>query len=172
MSAEQTNMWDGLVQMGKELNRTHSAGLLAAALTFAYVCIDTMSYLSLPSEKSQQDRSDFMAWVDTYLKGDPSQPYQYRGLDVYAARCAVLHAFSAEAELHRKDPGVRRFGYHDGGHHESHPHLVLIGIASFVNDIEGAIEAFLAACQNDTDLRARVELRLVKVLQTFPIQAP
>ena len=113
-----------------------------------------------------------MAWVDTYLKGDPSQPYQYRGLDVYAARCAVLHAFSAEAELHRKDPGVRRFGYHDGGHHESHPHLVLIGIASFVNDIEGAIEAFLVACQNDTDLRARVELRLVKVLQTFPIQAP
>ena len=120
MSAEQANLWDGLVQMGKELRRTHSAGLLSAALTFAYVCIDTMSYLSLPSEKSQQERLDFMAWVDTYLKADPSQPYQYRGLDVYAARCAVLHAFSSEAELHRKDPGVRLFGYHDGGRsHES-----------------------------------------------------
>ena len=59
MSAEQTNMWDGLVQMGKELKRTHSAGLLAAALTFAYVCIDTMSYLSLPSEKPEKsDKSD------------------------------------------------------------------------------------------------------------------
>ena len=172
MSAEQTNMWDGLVQMGKELKRTHSAGLLSATLAFAYVCIDTMSYLSLPSEKSQQERSDFIAWVDTYLKGEPSQPYQYRGLDVYAARCAVLHAFSAEAELQRRDPGVRLFGYHDGGHHESHPHLVLIGIASFVNDIVGATEAFLVACQNDADLRARVEPRLVKVLQTFPIQAP
>jgi hypothetical protein len=172
MSAEQANLWDGPVQMGKELKRTHSAGLLSAALTFAYVCIDTMSYLSLPSEKSQQDRSDFMAWVDTYVKGEPSQPYQYRGLDVYAARCAVLHAFSSEAELHRKDPGVRRFGYHDGGGHVSHPHLVLIGIASFVNDIVAAIEAFLAACQDDAALRARVEPRLVKVLQTFPIQAP
>ena len=172
MSAEQANLWDGLVQMGKELKRTHSAGLLSATLAFAYVCIDTMSYLSLPSEKSHQERSDFIAWVDTYLKGEPSQPYQYRGLDVYAARCAVLHAFSAEAELQRRDPGVRLFGYHDGGHHESHPHLVLIGIASFVNDIVGAIEAFLVACQNDADLRARVELRLVKVLQTFFIQAP
>ena len=172
MSAEQANMWDGLVQMGKELKRTHSAGLLSAALTFAYVCIDTMSYLSLPSEQSQQDRSDFMAWVDTYLKGDPSQSYEYRGLDVYAARCAVLHAFSAEAELHRKDPGVRVFGYHDGHHHVSHPHLVVIGIASFVNDIVGAIEAFLAACQDDADLRARAEPRLGKVLHTFPIQAP
>jgi hypothetical protein len=172
MSAEQANMWDGLVQMGKELKRTHSAGCISAALTFAYVCIDTMSYLSLPSEKSHQDRSDFMSWVDTYLKGEPSQPYQYRGLDVYAARCAVLHAFSSEAELHRKDPGVRLFGYHDGDRHESHPHLVLIGIVSFVNDIVGAIEAFLVACQNDADLRARVEPRLVKVLQTFPIQAP
>jgi hypothetical protein len=48
MSAEQANLWDGLVQMGRELKRTHSAGLLSAALTFAYVCIDTMSYLSLP----------------------------------------------------------------------------------------------------------------------------
>jgi len=172
MSAEQANLWDGLVQMGKELKRTQAAGLLSAALTFAYVCIDTMSYLSLPSEKSQQDRSDFMAWVDTYLKGDPSQSYEYRGLDVYAARCAVLHAFSAEAELHRKDPGVRVFGYHDGHHHVSHPHLVVIGIASFVNDIVGAIEAFLAACQDDADLRARAEPRLGKVLHTFPIQAP
>jgi hypothetical protein len=172
MSAEQANLWDGLVQMGKELKSTHAAGFLSAALTFAYVCIDTMSYLSLPSEKSQQDRSDFMAWVDTYLKGDPSQSYEYRGLDVYAARCAVLHAFSAEAELHRKDPGVRVFGYHDGGHHVSHPHLVVIGIASFVNDIVRAIEAFLAACQDDADLRARVEPRLGKVLHTFPIQAP
>jgi len=172
MSVEQANLWDGPVQMGKELKRTHSAGLLSAALTFAYVCIDTMSYLSLPSEKSQQDRSDFMAWVDTYLKGEPSQPYQYRGLDVYAARCAILHAFSSDAELHRKDPGVRRFGYHDGGGHVSHPHLVLIGIASFVNDIVAAIEAFLAACLDDAALRARVEPRLVKVLQTFPIQAP
>ena len=172
MSAEQTNLWDGLVQMGKELKRTHSAGCLSAALTFAYVCIDTMSYLSFPSEKSQQDRSDFMAWVDTYLKADPAQPYQYRGLDVYAARCAVLHAFSAEAELHRKDPGVRVFGYQDGVDHMSHPHLVLIGIASFVNDIVGAIEAFLAACQDDADLRARAEPRLVKVLHTFPILAP
>ena len=172
MSAEQANLWDGLVQMGKELKRTQAAGLLSAALTFAYVCIDTMSYLSLPSEKSQQDRSDFMAWVDTYLKGDPSQSYEYRGLDVYAARCAVLHAFSAEAELHRKDPGVRVFGYHDGDHHVSHPHLVVIGIASFVNDIVGAIEAFLAACQDDADLRARAEPRLGKVLHTFPIQAP
>ena len=35
MSAEQTTLWDGLVQMGKELKRTHSAGFLSAALTFA-----------------------------------------------------------------------------------------------------------------------------------------
>src|SRR6185295_1615979 len=154
--------------MSKELKRTHSEGLLSAALTFAYVCIDTMSYLSLPSEKTQQYRSDFMASVDAYLRAHPSQSYEYRGLDVYAARCAVLHAFSAEAELHRKDPGVRVFGYHDGHHHVSHPHLVVIGIASFVNDIVGAIEAFLAACQDDADLRARAEPRLGKVLHTFP----
>jgi hypothetical protein len=158
----------------KQLKQCHDAGFTVAALALAYVCIDTMAYLAMPEGRSEQTRHDFIAWVDTYLKAHASQTYQYRGLDVYAARCAVLHAFSTEAELHRRDPAIRVFGYHNGGKHlvdpAKDPKLVLIGTPSLLNDIVTAIEDCLKACEEDATLRARVGARLPSLLQTFPIR--
>ena len=88
-----------------------------------------------------------------------------------------LHAFSSEAERHRNDPHVRVFGYHNGGKHVvdpvKAPRLVLIGTASFLNDVVAAVDSFLKACEKDAALRARVETRLPKVLQTltFPVKS-
>ncbi len=139
----------------------------------SYVCIDTMAFLSLPVEKESQGRTDFISWVDTYLKGHETQPYQYRGLDVYGARCAVLHAFGAEADFHQKYPDAKKFGYHDGGKHAYDPNidkkLVIIGTASFLNDVVRAVGAFMEECENNAALRQRVEARLPKVLANFPI---
>ena len=94
-------------------------------------------------------------------------------LEVTAFESAVLHAFGSEAALHRRNPEVHVFGYHDGGKHmldpAKAPNLVLIGTTSFLNDIVVAIEAFLKACQEDNVLRARVEARLPKILQSFPM---
>ena len=166
--------WSGITGLVKELKHCEAAGATVAALVMAYVCIDVMAYLSMPADKSEQTRQHFIAWVDRYLKAHPDQPYQYRGLDVYAARCAVLHAFSSEADLHRKDAEIRLFGYHDGGKHAldpaKAPNLVLIGTTSFLNDVVIAVEDFLKACKEDAALRARVEVRLPKVLQSFPIK--
>src|SRR5262249_57578437 len=105
--------WEGIGGRGRELKGCEAAGATAAAVVMAYVCIDAMAYLSMPADKSEQTRQDFIAWVDGYLKAHPDQPYQYQGLDVYAARCAVLHAFGSEAALHRSDPHIRLFRYHD-----------------------------------------------------------
>ena len=69
-----------------------------------YVFIDTMAFLAMPAGQMAQTRKDFIGWVDTYLKADPTERYQYRGLE-----------FSAEADAHRKDPSVCLFGYIDNG---------------------------------------------------------
>jgi len=168
--------WAGITGLVRELKRCEDAGHLTGALILAYVCIDTMAFLSLPEGESEQTRTDFIRWVDTYLKAHDDQPYQYRGIDVYAARCAVLHAFSSETERHRKDPTVRVFGYHSGGKHAVNPakapRVVMIGAKSFLNDVVLAVEAFLRDCEANDALRARVDARLDKVLQTFPITAP
>jgi hypothetical protein len=168
--------WAGISGLVRELKRCEEVGHLTTSLVLAYVCIDTMAFLSLPEDRSQQTREDFIRWVDTYLKGHADQPYQYRGIDVYAARCAVLHAFSAEAVLHRSDPNVLFFGYHSGGKHALNPvkmpRVVMIGTPSFLNDIVLGVEAFLKDCETDAGLRARVAARLPKVMQTFSITKP
>jgi hypothetical protein len=165
-------MWQAVTGIVAEIKRCEAAGATMVAVTMAFVGIDTMAFLSMPSGRSSQTREDFVAWVNTYVKGHPSQPYQYDGTDVYAARCAVLHAFGAEAEVHRRNQDIRKFGYHDGGLHAFNPavspNLVIIGVASFLNDVVIAVESFTKASEADANLRARVETRLPTVFQTMP----
>jgi len=47
--------------------------------------------------------------------------------------------------------------------------LVMIGTASFINDLVHGMGAFLEACKGDPDLRFRVEARLPMLLQTLPL---
>lgn len=168
-------MWAAIAGLLAEIKRCEAAGATTAAVAMAYVCIDTMAFLSLPADRDKQDRGDFIAWCDAYLKGHEDQPYAYRGMDVYGARCALLHAFGSEADFHERYPEAKKFGYHDGGKHAHEPvqdeRLVIIGTASFINDVAHAVGAFVEACKGDADLRARVEGRLPQVLATFPIQA-
>lgn len=95
-------MWNGVKASVAEIKRCEQAGATTAAVAMAYVCIDTMAFLSLPADREIQGKTDFIAWVDAYLKGHQDQPYQYRGHDMYGARCALLHAFSSEADFHKK----------------------------------------------------------------------
>ena len=48
--------------------------------------------------------------------------------------------------------------------------LVLIGTASFLNDVVRAVQTFGEACRKDPALRARAEARLPQVLSTMPIK--
>lgn len=156
-----------------EIKRCERAGATTAAVAMAFVCIDTMTFLALPDGRASQGRADFIAWVDTYLKASEDQIYQYRGLDVYGARCALLHAFGTEANYHQQYPDAKKFGYHDGGRHAYDPaideRLVIIGTASFIDDVVRAVGAFVAALRDDAALRARVAARLPKVVETFSV---
>lgn len=170
-----TGEWNAITGLVEEIKRCEECEAIGAAVTTSYVCMDTLASLARPVDKPKVTRSDFIDWVDSYLQGHADQPYQYRGKDVYAARCAVLHTYGVEAELHGEDPDIRKFGYHDGGRHSYDPsvdeRLVMIGTGSFLNDVVHAVRSFLEACKADGDLRSRVEERLPGVLQTLPLHA-
>ncbi len=172
MSVVSTNNWKAVTGLVKELKCCDQLGLTTASISMAYICIDTLASLARPIDKKKVTCADFKEWVDKYLKVHTDQPYQYRGKDVYAARCAFLHTYGTDAELHDKEPDTIKFGYHDYGENKYNPkveaRLVLIGTKSFVNDVVIATESFLRECQKDQTLRKRVESRLPKVLQVLP----
>lgn len=164
-----------LVQMIEELKKCEKAGATTACLMQIYVYIDTLAYFGMPVTKDKNTRSDYIEWVDKYLKGHNEQPYQYCGKDVYGARCALLHTFSSEADYHSQNQGVIKYGYHDGGRHEYSPEinptLAIIGVASLVNDFEIAVSDFLKDIKTriaDVNEKNVLQTRLNKILITMP----
>jgi hypothetical protein len=165
--------WGTVISLAAELKRCDECNLTIASLALSFMFIDTFTNISRPINKSKVTRSDFIEWSNTYIIGHHDQPYKYRGKDIYAARCAYLHTYGSEAQLHEDDPDLKKFGYHDGGKHmynkDVDPSLVLIGVKSFVNDIINAGHAFMEECKTNTALRERVEARLPQVLIPIPI---
>ncbi|MFZ3464556.1 hypothetical protein [Vibrio harveyi] len=172
MTEIENNNWLPLIGMISELKQCDELGVISASIAMGFIAIDTMASLAREEEKCRATRADFQEWVNRYLKGDPEQTYQYRGKDVYAARCAFLHSYSSDAELHEKDQDIIKFLYHDGGRHTYSPsvneNMVVIATRSFVHDIICAANDFLDECGRDIKLRTRVESRLSSILQTTP----
>lgn len=151
-----------LIQLLSEISKAWDAGATVAALAMVYVGIDTMSLLSRPLGKQNQTRADFIAWVDKYLKADPASEYQYEGIDVYAARCAVLHSYGSTASSHSQTNPPRTFGYTDNGPHKKDDtqRFVLISIAVLIHDFSKAVLRFLTEANNDPELKRRVDSRV------------
>jgi hypothetical protein len=66
-------------------------------LTLVYSGIDVVA--SLEARDQEGVRSSFTRWVDDYLLKAGS--FEFNALDLYAARCAVVHTFTPESDLSR-----------------------------------------------------------------------
>jgi hypothetical protein len=164
----------GLANLVSEIKKCENAGAITAALAMSFICIDAAVYLGLPEGREKQGRSDFIDWVDRHLKADPRQIYTYRGIDVYGARCAVLHSFSSESDFHLANPQAKIYGYHDGGMHAVDSNIddrvVLVGIPSFIDDVVHAVVQFLEESQSDEGMKSRIESRTQQMLANHPFQ--
>ena len=165
--------YKSITQYVAQIKALEDSGFDLAATIMTHIGIDMMSRLTLPEGETRQSRRHFKAWVDEFMKAHPDQPYQYDGDDVYAARCAILHNYTSEADIHEREQNTKKFGYHDGGKHmlnkDVDARLVLIGMKSFNDDFIRAIGAFVEKIRTDDNLRHRVESRLNSVFQYMPI---
>jgi hypothetical protein len=73
------------------------------ALVVLYSGIDTLAWASLST--GDVTRSDFCRWVDKYM--NPQQSLGCTALDLYAARCAIVHSSAAESRLSREGNAVQ-----------------------------------------------------------------
>jgi len=139
------------------------------AVLLTYCAIDAMVFLSMSLSKTKVSRTDYIAWVDKYMKTDMTQSYQYRGIDLYGARCGIAHNYGVESDLSRegkckvfayKPNSLRHF--HDP---VKHPEMVVLGVDLFIRDFYKSVEQFLADIEKDNELRRRVESRLPKLFR-------
>ena len=79
------------------------------------------------------------------MKTDSKQPYQYQGIDLWGARCAIVHIYGATSSL--SDSGkCNIFSYHNGSEHMVKPSVderfIAISWPRFINDFFGAMKKF------------------------------
>ncbi|MBI2871065.1 MAG: hypothetical protein HYY14_05065 [Candidatus Omnitrophica bacterium] len=72
--------------------------------------IDTMAYLKMPKDKVDVEARDFVEWVDKYIQFPCKE--RLTGLDLYGARCGMLHSHKAISKASRKGK-CRIIGYMD-----------------------------------------------------------
>jgi hypothetical protein len=157
-----------LVQILDEIRRASDAGATVAALAMVYVAVDTMAWLACPIGRQSQTRGDFIGWVDKYLTAEATSEYRYEGIDLYAARCAVLHTYGSEAALHGGPTPPRKFGYTDNGPHKKDDvqRFVLISVAVLIRDFSEAMLKFMRETSTDPELKRRVDSRVGSLLFT------
>jgi len=85
--------------------------LIDSVLVLMYSLIDHMASLDREQEHEFVTRQDFISWADEFLVKDSGLPCT--AVDLYAARCGILHACSAEASLIRR--GEAAYLYHAWG---------------------------------------------------------
>jgi hypothetical protein len=62
--------------------------------------IDILASLDRPDSKQDVTRDDFIAWVDAFLL--PGRSLKCSAIDLYAARCGLLHTYAPESRLSRQ----------------------------------------------------------------------
>ena len=166
------NGYQAIMDILIQIQRAQAANALVAALSMVYIGIDTFAWLS--TDKPHADRDSFIEWVNTYLKSDVTQPYQYDGFDVYAARCAFMHTYGSVSNLHGKPNPPKHFGYLDNGPHQvdAKEPLVLISIAVLIHDFHRATTIFLDEIKTNQEVKANVDAKIITLMATFDIGSP
>jgi len=75
------------------------SGLRLPALLVLYAGIDIMAWLNRPSGQTDVQRRDFIAWVEKYLL--PNSGLRCNALELFAARCGLLHSYTSQSRLSR-----------------------------------------------------------------------
>ena len=150
---------------GIDLCMRHECLVSGVALIFSG--IDSLAALTRPVDVGNTSRSVFIAWIERFLL--PESGMTCSALDLYAARCGVLHAHSAESELQRK--GTARplvYEWRQGPPADTKvalpPDAIIIEVETFHKAFRVAVNRFLVAADTEPEIKSRVRQHLKALL--------
>jgi len=129
-----------------------------------------MAWLNCPADRDEVTRRDFLDWVERYLL--PNSGLPCTALELYSARCGVVHTQSPEARATRG--GTARKIFYSWGSCRPDTLQAYINIADpgaavaveielVVKAFELAVDRFVEESERVPDLAERVERRLQKI---------
>jgi len=102
----ESKFYKNMMLLGRGIDACIEKKLHGPALILIYSAIDIIGWLD--SGEQYASPTSFVNWVDAYLL--KAKPIQCTALELYAARCGLLHTFTPDSKLSSKEP-VRRIAY-------------------------------------------------------------
>jgi hypothetical protein len=142
-----------------------------AAIILILSGIDTMAYLNMPDKQENVERNDFVKWVEKYIKFPCEE--QLTGLDLYGARCAMLHTLGVRSRLSKKGK-CRIIAYKNRGVPEIQfnptisKEMVVVSIEGLRDAFFKGINTFLIDIFKDKYKAPIAEERLKEFVHTLP----
>ena len=147
------------------------AECLVSAVGLMYSAVDALAALARPEGQPSTTRADFIGWSEKYLL--PSESLGCRTIDIYGARCGVLHTFSPESDLERAGEARRIIYQWRAG--PAADVAVPLPVGAIVIDVEAlatavrrGVERFLLDVESDPALRSRIQHHLPSLLCYCP----
>lgn len=146
-------------QTRKGIELCLNAELVIPALALLYSAIDALGFLA--STARSATRSTFTPWAERYFAPFLAKK-GIRAIDLYSARCGVLHTGQAPSDLVRSG-SARELWYRFDG--ESYVNLltdtptpaVLVDVEELVEAFDSAVKSFLLEIETDSALGSRAE---------------
>jgi len=144
---------------------------LRGALLLTLSGIDTMAFLGMPESQDDVTKSDFVAWADTYIKFPCDE--QITGLELYAARCAALHAYGTESRLSREGRCRQIIWMSEAKpdiiyRPDKHPGIVVVAIPSLAQAFFAGVDRFLVNMYSDPSRSKLADRRFNKIMHQLP----
>ncbi len=136
--------------------------------------IDSMAFLNMPASQKDVTKTDFIDWVDRYIKFPCTE--QITGSDLYGARCAMLHTYGVVSKMSR-DGRCRMVGYMSEAVPEIrfnpavNDKLVMVSIPALAESFYKGIDQFLVNLFTNKEKAKVAEERLKWFIQELPFKS-
>lgn len=154
----------------------YKANLLGQMLVLMYSAIDSMGLLAAPPSQISATGESFKSWVNKYLLPQDSN-LEFIDVDLWAARCAVLHTYTTQSDLSRKAT-ARQIQYYSGDKNSEFSKAFVTATRDIENGAHvpvhiedtwmafcNGIKAFAADLEDKCKTELAYEVRLRNVLQ-------
>ncbi|SUS07398.1 conserved hypothetical protein [uncultured Defluviicoccus sp.] len=155
--------------------------LLPHSLVIMYSTIDACGLLGAPANQSTATSKSFKEWVRKYVLTFPG--LEFNEVDLWSARCGVLHTFTSESDLSASGK-ARQLHYYTGDKsaphiqtfiaftktHEGGTHLP-VHYGDLAESILGGMKAFIPNLAASCTASPAHLARLQRVMQTYSHEA-
>lgn len=162
-------VWRGRRGMRAGIMACGRAKCVVSALTLIYSAVDALAALTRENPDARATRKEFLAWVDLYLL--PELDVELTALDIYGARCGVVHTYAPTSDLSRSGQAKLVVYRWRTGHRPDDPVLAerarsatVIEIEGLIKSLDKAVRRFERAIDADPTLRAHVERNIQDLL--------